>query len=99
MMRSTSGPKPLSSKRVGFVQDEEAQLMQFQRALIEQVEHSSWRPDEHLAAAADFRLLRLVRAPADDGDRRDALWRADLLGDVGDLDGQFTSWSQHHDLD
>ena len=99
-IRSTSGREAAVEHLVGLVEDEEADLVQPERALVEQVEHAAGRADDDVGALAEHRRAAGPSArPPKIRPTLTPLARAELLEHAADLDGQLAGRGQHQHLD
>ena len=80
---------------VGLVEDEDLELAQGQRALVDQVEQPARRRDQHVDAARDVRTLLPIEDAAEHGADREAHELAIGLGAVGDLPGELARRREH----
>jgi hypothetical protein len=64
MMRLMSGMKAMSEHAVGFVEDQDLDLAQFERLLADEVEEASGSRDEDLHAPLELLDLRVDIHPA-----------------------------------
>ena len=104
-VRGGAGDDPLDVGReaavehlVRLVEHEEADAVQPDGALVEQVEHAAGSADHHVHAAAQLVALRTEGAAAGDHQRLQTARGAQLFDNAGHLDSQLARRGQHQRL-
>jgi len=83
---------------ITFIEDKQANFIQPERALVDQIKYAAGSADDDLDTLAEHVALGAHRLATVNQSDLEALVLAKLLENAADLDGELTSWGQHQHL-